>query len=49
MNTLKNMNDNEKVFQMVLAPCQSGKTGCMLAVIDKLVSSNTKIDVGNIS
>ena len=48
MKILKNINDEEKVFQMVLAPCQSGKTGCMLAVIDKILTSNTKIDVGNI-
>ena len=48
MKILKNINDEEKVFQMVLAPCQSGKTGCMLAVIDNILTSNTKIDVGNI-
>jgi hypothetical protein len=32
------------VFQMVLAPCQSGKTGCMLAIIEELLESNSKIN-----
>ena len=29
------------VFQMVLAVCQAGKTGCMLAIIESLVESRT--------
>ena len=48
MKIVKNINDSEKVFQMVLAPCQSGKTGCMMAVIDLIMRSDCDIDVGNI-
>ena len=48
MKIVKYINDEEKVFQMVLAPCQSGKTGCMMAVIDKLITLKADIDVGNI-
>ena len=48
MKIVKNINDDEKVFQMVLAPCQSGKTGCMMAVIDLIMTSDCDIDVGNI-
>ena len=48
MKIVKNISDAEKVFQMVLAPCQSGKTGCMMAVIDLIMRSDCDIDVGNI-
>jgi len=36
--------DTAIVFQMVLGPCQSGKTGCMLAIIEELLESNSNID-----
>jgi len=36
------------VFQMVIAPCQSGKTGCMLAIIEKLLQSDSKVNPDNI-
>ena len=35
--------DRQKVFQMVLAPCQSGKTGCMLAIIEMLMESDINV------
>ena len=36
------------VFQMVIAPCQAGKTGCMLATIEKLLKSDSKVFPDNI-
>ena len=36
------------VFQMVVAPCQSGKTGCMLATIDMLLQSDSNVNPDNI-
>ena len=36
------------VFQMVIAPCQAGKTGCMLAIIEKLLQSDTNVNPDNI-
>ena len=36
------------VFQMVIAPCQAGKTGCMLAVIEKLLQSDSNVNPDNI-
>ena len=36
------------VFQMVIAPCQAGKTGCMLAIIEKLLQSDSKVNPYNI-
>ena len=36
------------VFQMVIAPCQAGKTGCMLAIIEKLLQSHSNVDPDNI-
>jgi len=36
------------VFQMVLATCQAGKTGCMLATIEKLLQSDSIVNPDNI-
>ena len=36
------------VFQMVVAPCQSGKTGCMTAIIEKLLQSDSQVHPDNI-
>ena len=36
------------VFQMVVAPCQAGKTGCMLATIEKLLQSVNSVNTDNI-
>ncbi len=36
------------VFQMVIAPCQAGKTGCMLATIEKLLQSDSNVNPDNI-
>ena len=36
------------VFQMVIAPCQAGKTGCMLAIIEKLLQSESSVEPDNI-
>jgi len=36
------------VFQMVLATCQAGKTGCMLATIEKLLESDSVVNPDNI-
>ena len=36
------------VFQMVVAPCQAGKTGCMLAIIEKLLQTDSRVHPDNI-
>lgn len=36
------------VFQMVVAPCQAGKTGCMLAIIEKLLQTDSPVNPDNI-
>ena len=36
------------VFQMVVAPCQAGKTGCMLAIIEKLLQTDSLVNPDNI-
>ncbi len=36
------------VFLMVIAVCQSGKTGCMMAIIELLLLSNSKVNPDNI-
>jgi len=36
------------VFMMVLAVCQAGKTGCMLAIIEQLLMSNSQVNPENI-
>lgn len=43
-NVCQCIHDVAIVFQMVLAPCQSGKTGCMLAIIEELLESNSNIN-----
>ena len=40
--------ERQKVFQMVMAPCQSGKTGCMLAIIEMLMESDINVKPENI-
>ena len=36
------------VFQMVVASCQAGKTGCMLAIIEKLLQTDSLVNPDNI-
>lgn len=42
------VNNESIVFQMVVAPCQSGKTGCMLASIEMLLQSESTVNPNNI-
>jgi len=36
------------VFQIILATCQAGKTGCMVSLIENIIKMNLNIDIDNI-
>ena len=36
------------VFNMVIAPCQAGKTGCMLAIIENVLKTESSVKAKNI-
>ena len=42
------INNPNIMFQIVIAPCQAGKTGCMVGIMDILAQCETKIDINNV-
>ncbi len=48
MEVCKSIENVAFVFLMVIAVCQSGKTGCMMAIIEKMLLSDSDVDAENI-
>jgi hypothetical protein len=44
----QNIKDPKIVFQMLLAQCQAGKTGCMFALIEIMIKMDSNIDTNRI-
>ena len=43
-----NINEPNIVFQMVLATCQAGKTGCMFSLMETIIEMDSNIDISRI-
>jgi hypothetical protein len=48
LEVCESISNPDVVFIMVVAPCQSGKTGCMTAIIENQVTSESKVNPENI-
>tara|TARA_B100000965_G_scaffold74294_1_gene58694 strand:+ start:1737 stop:3494 length:1758 start_codon:yes stop_codon:yes gene_type:complete len=48
LDVVEYINNPDIMFQIVIAPCQAGKTGCMVGILDILAQSETEIDINNV-